>query len=100
MTLVPLGNRVLVREHEAVKPTLPAGLIAPDNFIPDTPTTGTVINTGKGFTHPAITAADLMGKNVFFSPAAGQEIEFEGEHLLVLRTEEILGIFEETNNGN
>lgn len=96
MNLRVLGNRVLIRPHIASAMELPAGLIAPDNFIPECATTGEVVGIGLGFAHPGFENPEaLLGQSVCFSPADGQEIEFKREALLILKAEELLGLFQE-----
>jgi chaperonin GroES len=90
--LIPLHDRVFVR-RVAEADTGNGGIIIPDTA-KEKPQEGIVIATGtgkyeKGHTIPL---AVKDGDRVLFGKYAGNEIEIEGEDMLILREEEILGI--------
>ena len=90
--LRPLGDRVVVRPGPAEEKTT-AGL-----FIPDTaqekPLQGSVVSAGPGRTenghHVAMTVKS--GDEVLFGKYSGTEITLDGEELLIVREDDILGI--------
>ena len=88
----PLHDRVLLRrvsEGETVR----GGIIIPDTA-KEKPQEGIVIavGTGKFEKGQTIPLAVKEGDRVQFGKYAGTEIKIEGEELLILREEEILGI--------
>lgn len=90
--LTPLHDRVLVRRVEEAD-TARGGIIIPDTA-KEKPQEGIVIAAGtgkyeKGQTIPLVVKD---GDRVLFGKYAGSEIKIEGEDLLILREEEVLGI--------
>lgn len=90
----PLHDRILVRRMTEDEKTA-GGL-----FIPDTakekPQKGEVIATGKGrLTEDGKTLPlDVkVGDKVLFNKYAGTELKLHGEELLMMREEDVLGIF-------
>ncbi len=90
----PLHDRILVRRMAEEEKTA-GGL-----FIPDTakekPQKGEIIATGKGRVTEDGKILPLevrAGDKVLFSKYAGTELKLEGEELLMMREEDILGIF-------
>src|SRR5579864_7271439 len=88
----PLHDRVLLRRVEETE-SVRGGIIIPDTA-KEKPQEGIVIAAGagkyeKGHTIPL---AVKDGDRVLFGKYAGGEIKIEGEELLILREEEILGI--------
>ena len=88
----PLHDRVLLRritETESVR----GGIIIPDTA-KEKPQEGVVIavGTGKYEKGQTIPLAVKDGDRVLFGKYAGSEIKLDGEELLILREEEILGI--------
>lgn len=91
----PLHDRLIVKREEEEERT--AGGI----FIPDTakekPIRGIVAATGTG---KILESGDIrplavkVGDKVLFGKYAGTEIKLDGEELLVLREEDIMGIIE------
>jgi len=90
----PLGDRVIVRRVE--EPTKSAGGI----YIPDSatekPSEGEVLAVGKG---RLTDRGDLIpmnvsvGDKVIFGKYAGSEVKVDGEDYLIMKEEDILGIF-------
>lgn len=90
----PLHDRILVRRMAEEEKTA-GGL-----FIPDTakekPQKGEVIATGKGRITEDGKVLPLevhAGDKVLFSKYAGTEIKLNGEEYLMMREEDVLGIF-------
>jgi chaperonin GroES len=90
---VPLHDRVLVRrvaEQEKTK----AGLIIPDTA-KEKPQEGEVLATGKGKIKEdgkVIPVSLKAGDRILFGRYSGTDIVLEGEELLIMREEEVLGI--------
>ena len=90
----PLHDRILVRRMAEEEKTA-GGL-----FIPDTakekPQRGEIIATGKGRVSEDGKVFPLevkSGDKVLFSKYAGTEIKLEGNEFLMMREEDVLGIF-------
>lgn len=97
--LTPLHDRVLVRrieEGESVR----GGIIIPDTA-KEKPQEGVVIaaGTGKFEKGQTIPLAVKEGDRVLFGKYAGNEIKIDGEELLIMREEEILGILSGATSG-
>ncbi|MBM4357257.1 MAG: co-chaperone GroES [Deltaproteobacteria bacterium] len=95
MKIRPLHDRVLVKRLEGEQ-TTKGGL-----FIPETakekPIEGTVIAVGNGKVADDGSLRKLEVKandRVLFGKYAGTEVKVDGEELLILREEDILGILE------
>jgi chaperonin GroES len=90
--LTPLHDRVLIRRVEESE-TIRGGIIIPDTA-KEKPQEGVVIavGTGKFEKGQTIPLAVHDGDRVLFGKYAGTEIKIDGEELLILREEEILGI--------
>jgi chaperonin GroES len=95
-TIKPLHDRVIVRRLEEDNNQTAGGL-----FIPDTakekPQEGEVIAAGDGKYKEDGTRQSLdvkTGDRVLFGKYSGSEIKIDGEELLIMREDEILGIIE------
>lgn len=88
----PLHDRVLLRRVEEGE-TVRGGIIIPDTA-KEKPQEGVVlaVGTGKFEKGQTIPLAVKEGDRVLFGKYAGTEIKIDGEELLILREEEILGI--------
>ncbi len=88
----PLHDRVLIRRVEEAE-TVRGGIIIPDTA-KEKPQEGVVlaVGTGKFEKGQTIPLAVKEGDRVLFGKYAGTEIKIDGEELLILREEEILGI--------
>jgi chaperonin GroES len=98
--ITPLHDRIVVRRDP--EQTRTEGGI----YIPDTAreksTVGTVVAVGKGHVdeHGKVTPLDVkVGDRILFGKYAGSEakryaFESEGEELLVMKEEEVLGVLE------
>ena len=89
----PLHDRILVRRVEEASTTR-GGIIIPDSA-KDKPQEGEVISTGKGRTNDegkTFPLAVKEGDRVLFGKYSGSEIKIDGEELLIMKEDEILGI--------
>jgi len=91
----PLHDRVIVRrieEGEQVR----GGIIIPDSA-KEKPQEGEVVAAGEGKYKDDGTRQPLdvkKGDRVLFGKYSGSEIKLDGEELLIMREDEILGIIE------
>ena len=95
-TIKPLHDRVIIRRIDEASDKTAGGL-----FIPDTakekPQEGEVIAAGAGKYKEDGTRQPLdvkEGDRVLFGKYSGSEIKIDGEELLIMREDEILGIVE------
>ncbi len=86
MAFKPLANRVLVEREEEVTTTA-SGIIIPDNA-KEKPLQGKVLAVGPD----AIDEGISEGDTVVFGKYTGTEINLDGKELLILNSDEILGI--------
>jgi chaperonin GroES len=93
--ITPLHDRVIVRrieEGEQVR----GGIIIPDTA-KEKPQEGEVVAAGQGKYKEDGTRQALdvkKGDRVLFGKYSGSEIKLDGEELLIMREDEILGIIE------
>src|SRR6478752_10697500 len=92
----PLHDRVIIRRIEDNVNQTAGGL-----FIPDTakekPQEGEVIAAGEGKYKEDGTRQSLdvkAGDRVLFGKYSGSEIKLDGEELIIMREDEILGVLE------
>jgi len=91
----PLHDRVIVRrieEGEQVR----GGIIIPDSA-KEKPQEGEVVAAGEGKYKEDGTRQSLdvkRGDRVLFGKYSGSEIKLDGEELLIMREDEILGVIE------
>src|ERR1039458_8131683 len=93
--LVPLYDRIVVRRVEEAETTR-GGIIIPDSA-KDKPQEGEVIAVGKGKQNEKGEITPLQvkaGNRVLFGKYSGTEIKIDGEELLIMREEEVLGILD------
>ena len=94
-TVRPLHDRVIVRRLDEVT-TSAGGIIIPDSA-KEKPLEGEVISAGNGkiMENGDIRPLDVKaGDKVIFSKYAGTEIKIEGEEVLMMREDDILGVIE------
>lgn len=90
---IPLHDRILVRRVQEQEKTK-AGLIIPDTA-KEKPQEGEVLATGNGKVKEdgkVLPISLKKGDRVLFGRYAGTELVIEGEELLIMREEEVLGI--------
>lgn len=87
-TLRPINDRVVVRRLPAEETTA-GGIIIPDTA-QEKPQQGEIIAVGKG--KKDYTMNVKVGDRVLFGKYAGQELQFHGEELLVMREDDLLAI--------
>ena len=95
MKIRPLHDRVIVKRVEAERTTA-SGIVIPDSA-GEKPDQGEVLAVGPGKRDDSgkLNAPDVkVGDRVLFGKYAGQTVKVDGEELLVLREEDLVGVVE------
>jgi chaperonin GroES len=95
MKIRPLQDRVIVKRLEEEQKTA-SGIIIPDTA-KEKPQKGEIVAVGPGKRQEDGTVVALDVKNgdrVLFAKYAGTEIKVEGEELLMMREDDIMGVIE------
>ena len=95
MKIRPLHDRVIVKRLEEERTTA-SGIVIPDSAT-EKPDQGMVIAIGAGKKDEngkAIALDVKVGDKVLFGKYAGQTVKVDGEELLVMREEDIMGVVE------
>jgi chaperonin GroES len=96
LNIRPLGDRVLVKRVEAEEKTA-GGIILPDTA-KEKPKEGRVMAVGEGKLQDDGTRSKLSVKKndrVLFTSYAGTDVKIDGEELMIMREDDILGVIEE-----
>ena len=95
MKIRPLHDRVIVRRMEEERTTA-GGIVIPDSAT-EKPMQGEIIAVGNG---KITDSGDLRpldvkaGDKILFGKYAGTEVKVEGEDMLVMKEEDIMGVVE------
>ena len=95
MKLKPLQDRVIVKQQAAEEKTA-SGILLPD-AAQEKPTKGKVLAVGPGKLSDKGKPMELsvrVGDNVYYGKYSGNDVEINGEKLVILRESEILGVLE------
>ena len=95
MKIRPLHDRVIVKRLEEERTTA-SGIVIPDSAT-EKPDQGTVqaVGNGKILEDGSVKKLDVkVGDKVLFGKYAGQAVKVDGEELLVMREEDIMGVIE------
>ncbi len=95
MKIRPLHDRVIVKRMEEERKTA-SGIVIPDSAT-EKPDQGEVLAVGKGRVGDdgKVRALDVkVGDRVLFGKYAGQAVKLDGDEVLVMREEDIMGIVE------
>ena len=95
MNIRPLHDRVIVRRMEEER-TSPGGIVLPD-AAQEKPVQGEVLAVGNGklLENGDVRPLDVkVGDRVLFGKYSGTEVKVDGEDLLVMREEDIMGVLE------
>ncbi|MDX9950721.1 MAG: co-chaperone GroES [Methylophilaceae bacterium] len=95
MKIRPLHDRVIVKRLEEVRTTA-SGIVIPDTAT-EKPDQGEIIAVGAGKKDEAGKLIPLdvkVGDKVLFGKYAGQSVKVDGEELLVMREEDLMGVIE------
>ena len=95
MKIRPLHDRVIVKRVEAERTTA-SGIVIPDSA-GEKPDQGEVLAVGPGKRDDSgkQNAPDVtVGDRVLFGKYAGQTVKVDGQEVLVMREEDIMGVLE------
>ncbi len=95
MKIRPLHDRVIVKRLEEERKTA-SGIVIPDNAA-EKPDQGQILAVGPGKRdeNGKHVAMDVKaGDRILFGKYAGQTVKVDGEELLVMREEDIMGVVE------
>jgi chaperonin GroES len=95
MKIRPLHDRVIVRRMEEERTTA-GGIVIPDSAA-EKPIQGEVVAVGNGkiLENGEVRPLDVKaGDKVLFGKYSGTEVKVEGDELLVMREEDIMGVVE------
>ncbi len=95
MKIRPLHDRVIVKRLEEEKKTA-SGIVIPDNAA-EKPDQGQVIAVGNGKIQEDGKVRPMslkVGDRVLFGKYSGQTVKVDGDELLVMREEDIMGVVE------
>ncbi|WP_309719978.1 co-chaperone GroES [Armatimonas sp.] len=93
--LKPLGDRIVVKAVEA-ETTTAGGILLPDTA-KEKPQTAEVLAVGPGKTldNGTLVALEIkVGDKVVYGKYSGTEIKVDGQELIILRQDDVLGIVE------
>ena len=93
MNLKPLGDRVIIKQDDAEQTTASGLYIAQETK--ERPSSGVVLAVGEGKVSDAgerLPMPVAVGDRVVYGKFAGQEIENEGEKVVILRADDIIAI--------
>jgi len=93
LNIRPLHDRVIIQRIQET--TTPGGIVIPDT-VGEKPVRGRVMAAGPGkYENGNLKKLDVkVGDEVLFGKYAGTEVKVNGEDLLVMREEDIMGIVE------
>lgn len=92
----PLHDRVVVRRIEE-ETTTAGGIVIPDTASKEKPMQGEVIAVGLGkvLDNGDTRAVDVkVGDKILFGKYAGTEVKLNGEDLVVMREDDVMGVIE------
>jgi chaperonin GroES len=95
MKIRPLYDRVVVKRIEDQETKI-GGLFIPDSA-KEKPQEGEVVAIGKGkrLEDGKVVALDVqVGDRILFGKYSGNDIKIDGQELLIMREDEVLGILE------
>ena len=95
MKIRPLHDRVVVKRMEEER-TSAGGIVIPDSAT-EKPVRGEVLSVGNGKVseNGDVRPLDVkVGDQVLFGKYSGTEIKIDGEDFLVMREDDIMGVFE------
>jgi chaperonin GroES len=95
MKIRPLQDRIIVKRVQEEEKTK-GGIIIPDSA-KEKPIEGKVIAAGNGkvLEDGKVRPLDIKaGDRVLFSKYAGTELKLEGDEVLIMREEDVLGVIE------
>jgi len=95
MQIRPLRDRIIVKRLEAQRTTA-SGIVIPDNAA-EKPEQGEVLAVGPGRlddTGQTVAMQVRVGDRVLFGKYAGQTVKIDGDEVLVMREDDVMGVIE------
>ena len=95
MQIRPLRDRIIVKRVEAHRTTA-SGIVIPDNAA-EKPEQGEVLAVGPGRLNDKgelVAMQVQVGDRVLFGKYAGQTVKIDGEEVLVMREDDVMGVIE------
>jgi chaperonin GroES len=95
MKIRPLHDRIVIRRLDEERKTA-SGIVIPDSAA-EKPDQGEVVAVGKGkmLEDGKVRPIDLKtGDRVLFGKYSGQTVKVEGEELLVMREDDVMGVLD------
>jgi|TARA_B100000768_G_scaffold127492_1_gene118132 chaperonin GroES len=96
MKIRPLHDRLIVRRQEEER-TTSSGIVIPESASAEKPDQGVVeaVGNGKLLDDGNVRKLDVsVGDKVLFGKYAGQAVKVDGDELLVMKEEDVMGIIE------
>jgi chaperonin GroES len=96
MNIRPLYDRIVIRRVETEAEKTHGGLYIPDSA-KEKPQEGEVVAVGKGkrLEDGKVVPLDVQaGDRILFGKYSGSEVKIDGEELIIMREDEVLGILE------
>lgn len=90
-----IGDRILVQRANAQE-TRKSGLLLPE-IAREKPQEGTVVVVGPGLRNKDGVVQPLMvheGERILFGKTAGTEVKLNGETLLIMKEEDVIGVID------
>jgi chaperonin GroES len=94
MNMRPLHDRVIIKRTEEERTTA-SGIVIPDSAT-EKPSRGEVLAVGNGKVTDSgdVKALDVkVGDQVLFGKFSGTEVKVDGEELIIMREDDIMGVF-------
>ncbi len=95
MNIRPLHDRIVVRRVEDER-TSPGGIVIPDSAA-EKPMQGEVLSVGNGkiLDNGDVRPLDVKaGDKILFGKYSGTEVKVDGEEVLVMREDDVMGVIE------
>ena len=96
MNIRPLYDRIVVKRLDSQDEKTASGLIIPDTA-KEKPQEGEVVAVGKGkrLEDGKVVTLDVqVGDRILFGKYSGSEVKLNGEELLIMREDEVLGVLD------
>ena len=96
MKIRPLHDRLIVRRQKEERTTA-SGIVIPESASAEKPDQGVVeaVGNGKLLDDGNVRKLDVnVGDKVLFGKYAGQAVKVDGDELLVMKEEDVMGIIE------
>ncbi|MDZ4799089.1 MAG: co-chaperone GroES [Bryobacteraceae bacterium] len=96
MNIRPLYDRIVVKRLDSQDEKTASGLFIPDSA-KEKPQEGEVVAVGKGkrLDDGKVVSLDVqVGDRILFGKYSGSEIKIDGQELLIMREDEVLGVLD------